>query len=435
MQCDKRERLFRKLWYLCNMPSRKLEATNSHAVLTFMAEYGRAYLASGGPTSRVEEAVSHLGRLHGYPTEVFATPTGIFVCCVDEQGQNHTTLSRIKESSINLGKLCWLESIFDDVCSRKITMGQANKILNTKIMSRANYPRWAALAAAFLSGFALSFPAFGNFIAALASGLIAMATWWVSGPGLKSRISSSIFRDFFGCVVTLGAAAACQVLMPAPFEAFSIGGLVILVPGLALTSAISELADQNLVSGTAKLMQAVLTLLALGLAYMLFQEMSDAMHIAAAPSAVNRPMSFLVSALGLALSVSCFGVIFNIPRKSLPWATLTGVLSWLILRAFSSTNYFVAASYLASLAVGVISLWCGQRFKIPSQVFSVPGILAMLPGMLALTSMRSFAMGQDSSGLNFAFRVMLTAGSIVFGLFTARMPFVFQASRPAKKTS
>lgn len=409
------------------MPN-KTNHTSIGAILTFMAEYGRAYLASGGPTSRAEEALAMLGRKLGYPTEVFATPTGIFVSCVDENGQNHTTLSRIKDGSVNLGKLCWLESIFEDVYSRKITLSQANKILNSKIVHKSPYPRQAAFLAAFLSGFALSFPAFGNMLAALASGLIAMATWWVSGPGLKSRISSSIFRDFFGCVITLAAAAFCQMLMPAPFEAFSIGGLVVLVPGLALTSAIAELADQNLVSGTAKLMQAVLTLLALGVAYMLFQDMSDAMGLVAAPSAINKPMSFGVSAFGLIVSVACFGILFNVPQRSLPWATLTGFFAWLIMRAFGNTNYIVAASYLASLAVGIISLWCGQRFKIPSQVFSVPGILAMLPGMLALTSLRSFAMGQDSSGIDLMFRVMLTAGAIVFGLFTARIPFVFKTS-------
>ena len=53
----------------------------------------------------------------------------------------------------------------------------------------------------------------------------------------------------------------------------------------------------------------------------------------------------------------------------------------------------------------------------------------MLPGMLALMSMRSFAMGQEQSGLDLMFRVILTAGSIVFGLFTARMPFVFRIGR------
>ena len=90
-------------------------------------------------------------------------------------------------------------------------------------------------------------------------------------------------------------AALCQILMPAPFEAYSIGGLVVLVPGLALTTAIAELADQNLVSGTAKLMQAVLTLLALGLAYMLFQNQILLFLVHLIISLNDHPMCLLPS--------------------------------------------------------------------------------------------------------------------------------------------
>jgi len=398
---------------------------NSGSILNFMAEFGRAYLSSGGPTSRLEEALSALGRKLGYPTEVFATPTGIFVSCVSPDGSAHTTLSRIKDGGINLETLCWLEGIFEDVYDRKITLTQANRILHSKVMKKPAYTLWQTALASLLAGFALSYPAFGRAGAAIVSGVIATATWWISGPGLKKRVSSSIFRDFIGCIVTLGMAAACQIVFPAPFEAYTIGGLIVLVPGLALTTAIAELADQNLVSGTAKLMQAVLTLLALGLAYLLFQELTASLGVEAMLASARRPQMALPVALGSAvISLGCFGVIFKVPPRSLIWSTATGILGWVVLRFFSGSQHIAIASYLASLAVGLVSLALGYRFKVPSQVYSVPGIIAMLPGMLALTSFRSFTMGQESGGIELAFKVALTAGSIVFGLFTARIPFV-----------
>jgi len=411
---------------------------NHAIVLSFMIEYGRAYLSTGGPTSRLEENLSILGRKLGYPTEVFATPTGIFVGCVDTNGENRTAMARIKDGGINLGKLCWLESIFEDVVSKKLSIDKANRILNGKTIHRSPYKLWHFVLASFLSGFALSYPAFRVFPAALASGAISTATWWIVGPGLSGKVASAIFRDFIGCTVTLGLAAFCQLMMPAPFEAYAIGGLIVLVPGLALTTAIAELADQNLVSGTAKLMQAILTLLALGLAYMLFHNLSESLHLLPDATMTNKPMGVSASALGVALSVACFGILFKVPPKSLIWSSLTGLLGWSILRQFNSTQYMAAASYLASLSVGMLSMWLGSTFKVPSQVYSVPGIIAMLPGMLALTSFRSFAMGEQSSGLELAFKVALTAGSIVFGLFTARIPFALLMSArwpiPQKKS-
>lgn len=399
-------------------------------LLEFCGEFGRAYLMSGGPTSRLEEYVGELGRDHGFPAEVFATPTGLFVSVVDKNGQHCTSLSRIKQVSMNLGRLCWLEGIFADIQKKKITLSQGLRVLKSKKVKEPTYKRWQSALAAFVGGFALSYPNYGRLRAAIASGIIAMITWWISGPGLKTRIQSSIFRDFVGCGVALGLAATAQVLTPGPFESFAIGALIVLVPGLALTSAISELADQNLVSGTAKFMQAILTLLALGIAYLLFTDLVSGLGIQPMISAERHPLSLSASAIGAAFGVTCFGIIFGVPRRALPGATATGLLGWTVFHQFDSAKLLVTAPFAASLAVGFVSMVLSQRFKVPSQTYSVPGILAMLPGMLALASFHTLALGNQTAGLELAFRVATTAGAIVFGLFTARIPFaLWQTTR------
>lgn len=397
-----------------------------------MAEYSRAYIASGGPTSRLEDALAALGRRMGYVSEVFATPTGAFVSVSDPGKPHQTLICRIKEGGINLERLCWLEGILNDLEAGKLSLHNAQRILGSHHLNRPTYGDALTLAAAFAAGFSLSYPAFGRGAPALASGLIGATTWWVTNPGLSKRISSSIFRDFIGCVVTLVLSAFFQLIFsqafgrPAPFEAFSIGGIIILVPGLALTTAIAELADQNLISGTSKFMQAMLTLLALGLAYLLFSDLSTSLGLTdTAISARKIPVNPIVAAGFLAISMMCFGVILKVPRKALAWAALTGILGWSTLGLLNASKYIATAPFLASLCVGLVAMTFGKRYRVPSQVFSVPGILALLPGMLALTSIQSFALGRESSGLELAFRVALTAGSITFGLFTARIPFAF----------
>ena len=118
-------------------------------------------------------------------------------------------------------------------------------------------------------------------------------------------------------------------------------------------------------------------------------------------------------------------MIFQVPRKALVWSTLTGFCSWSIFRFFQDSSYVTLASFIASTAVGVLSIGLGKIFRIPSQTFSVPGILALLPGLLALTSFKFLATGQDLGGVQTAFKVTMVAGSIVFGLFVARIPFSF----------
>lgn len=418
-------------------PSPTVNATLSiHQVLLFLTEYGSHYLGAGGSAARLEEAIAELGRKLGFQSEVFALPTGVFVSCISPNGETHTTIMRIKECSMNLGFLCALEEILADVYTQKLPLARAIRLLKSKNVHQSPYPPHTSVLAAFGCGFSLSYPAFGVFWAAVASGVITVLTWWISGPVLKRLLASPIFRDFGGCVIALTLSALVQVFLPGHIEACSIGALILLVPGLSLTTAIAEIADHDLVSGTAKFMHSILTLLALGIATMLFYDFSHRLGYGMPIHEKRWTAPVIISSIGIMTAVFCFGVLFKVPKRSLIWSTLTGVTGWFILHQFKDTPYFVSGSFFASLGVGFISLVLARSFKVPSQVYSVPGILAMLPGMLALTSFRSFALGEQGSGIELGFKVALTAGSIVFGLLSARIPialFEHQVRFPVRK--
>jgi uncharacterized membrane protein YjjB (DUF3815 family) len=291
--------------------------------------------------------------------------------------------------------------------------------------------------AAFAAGIASSYQAYQRIDAALVSGLITAFIWFVTRFLLKERISNPIFSDFIGAFLTLVLAACAHgLLAPTSIEAYAIGGIVLLVPGLALTTAIAELAEQNLVSGTAKFMQATLALLALGLAYLLFQQLSASMGLRSVlqPAAMKSTIEWL-SAIAIVVNISCFGVIFRVPPKALIWSTFTGLSGLVCFHALNDTRAAATAPYLAAVMVGFVSLVFGRLSRLPSQVYSVPGIVALLPGMLALNSFRYFASGDSGSGIGFTFQVAVTAVSIVFGLMTARVPFLLAEATQSKVAS
>jgi uncharacterized membrane protein YjjP (DUF1212 family) len=394
-------------------------------LLKFLTSYARRYLAAGGPTSRLEESLENFGRKQAFQTEVFATPTGVFFTCQQGQDAPTTSLARIRETGINLSELCKLERTLDDVISTKISLHTAQSIIDQGHTQTSPYSFAHFSFAAFIAGFVLSFDAYQSMRAAWVSGFITFVTWMVTSPGLRSYFPTSMFRDFLGAFLALAMAAIVNYFYPISIEAYSIGSLVLLVPGLILTTAISELAEHNLVSGTAKLMQGLLVLLALGLAYVLLHEASHALQIEGVlEGSKQKPRIFAISFLSVLTSVYCFGIIFHVPVRSLVWASLTGLAAWLALKGIQSTPLIVAAPFFASVTVGLISLSFGRAFRVPSQTFSVPGIMALLPGMLALSSFRYFALGLEETGMALGFKVAVTATSIVLGLLTARIPFI-----------
>ncbi len=392
--------------------------------LAFAVSYGRSYLAAGGPSNRLEDQIAQLAEGHGLRAEVYATPTGIFISVAKAEDHHpvYTAVGRIKEYLMNLNQLCLLEALMEDVAEGKVAPVAAIKILKASKFQKSIYTKIQKSLAAFTMGAAMSFSTFGRPWPAIMSGVISYGAFWITGPALSMFVESAIFRDFIASLFVLMAGTAAASLMGGPIDAFTIGGLILLVPGLVITTAVAELADQNFISGTAKLMKGLLTLMSIGMAYLIFHQF--------APSAPLRHTllpqgsgNFAVATACTAASLLSFSVIFQVPRKALVWAVATGLASWAVFTQFQNPQYSDVASFLASTTVGVLSLALGTRFKTPSQVYSVPGMLALLPGMLALSSFRSLVAGEGVGGIETAFKVALVAGTIVFGLFCARIPF------------
>lgn len=410
-----------------------LSPPRDRAILDFMLLYAKRYLASGGPTSRLEDSLLRIGALYGRLTEVFATPTGVFVTLNDPTNDDDpkTALLRIRDTGTDLGQLCKLERVFEDLLGGKLGLYAAYEALSSEAFLSQSYRTPHMMIAAFFAGVASSFQTYQRFDAAVVSGFITAFIWFFTIHLLKRKISNPIFSDFLGAFLTLVfAACAHGLLAPISIEAYAIGGIVMLVPGLALTTAISELAEQNLVSGTAKFMQATLVLLALGLAYLLFQQLSASMGLRSVlqPVALKARIEWL-SAIAIAVNISCFGVIFRVPPKALIWSTFTGLSGLVCFHALTDTRAASTAPYVAAVMVGLVSLGFGRLARLPSQVYSVPGIVALLPGMIALNSFRYFASGDSGSGIDFTVQVAITAVSIVFGLMTARVPFLIADAR------
>lgn len=418
------------------MSSVKPSPNSFESFSRFALAYGRHYLAAGGPSNRLEDQLATAAERRNLAAEVYATPTGLFMTVSSGDGaaaESHTVVARIKEYVINLNQLCWLETLLDDVINKKITYSAAYRILQTRRFKKPVFSFTQRSMAAFALGVAVSYPTYSDPIAAIFSGLITFGAFWIIGPLFAQQVQSGIFRDFIASFFTLFCATILHHFLKGDIDSYTIGAILLLVPGLTITTAISELADQNFISGTAKLMKGVLTLLSISIAYILFQELSFSNVSTNVANHTTTTRSLIPAGIGTIISVFSFSIIFQVPRKALIWSTGTGFLSWMVFRQFQNPQYYGLASFLASLTVGLVSLGLGSWFKTPSQIYSVPGVLALLPGMMALSSFRSFAAGSNDSGIQTAFQVTLVAGTIVFGLFFARVPFAITGNLLTRK--
>jgi uncharacterized membrane protein YjjP (DUF1212 family) len=169
--------------------------------------------------------------------------------------------------------------------------------------------------------------------------------------------------------------------------------IVMLLPGLALTVAMSEISARQLISGSSRLVEAVMNLLLLlfgaimgvSSAVLLWPMVSPS----TAPIVISAEKTW-PAVLLLALSLT---VVFNIPWRKAIWGLIACVIAFgsaqLTRQAFGT----VAGMFVGSLAVGLYSNCFARIAKAPSSVLSTQGILLLVPGSMTYMIMNQWFVG------------------------------------------
>jgi uncharacterized membrane protein YjjP (DUF1212 family) len=404
-----------------------VDSAKATSLVNFGVEAGERYLAAGGPTSRIEELLDQAGEVHKIHVETFATPTGIFISAVGPADKQPVTLiGRIRNSSTDLSELIRIEKIIESFVQNKISITDATEQINhPRLPHHQVWNQIVTYLSLFVLGAAASYVNYGSSLSALVSGLLCLAVGFLSGPLRQQMGWSGIFTDFLGSFFALVIAGIISVKINRPADSFAIGTLILLVPGLSLTNAITELAEQNFVSGTAKMMKSILILLAIGTAFLLVSDLSQLLlpGVDFNRWGLNKEQSFMTQLICQTLIIISFTGVFRSPYRYIPVTLIPGLLSWYVFHKLNYADFLVLSSFVPALTVGIISLILSRWLKVPSQIFSVPGILSLVPGMLALSSFYAATDPSGTGGGTVFFQVTIIASSIVFGLLTARIPF------------
>lgn len=126
-------------------------------------------------------------------------------------------------------------------------------------------------------------------------------------------------------------------------------------------------------------------------------------------------LSFFVAAF---LTAFGFGVLYNVPTRTLMAAGFAGAAGWIVYYFLSvqlDTHLFVGSG-VAAFLVAFLSQWFARRFRMPVIVFAIPGIIPMVPGGSAYNMMRAFVEGNIDLGLTYATDTFLVSGAIALGL-------------------
>lgn len=234
-------------------------------VLNVVTEVSCQMLKYGGEVYRAEESVRYICHYYGIEqVDVFAISTNIMVT-ITHGDECITKTRRIPYNQVDLTKVDMLNDLSRHICANRPEYADIQKRL-AEIEAIAPYrPMQKALAVALISfAFAMIFG--GTIWEGLVSctiGLVvsvAQMLWkkWEFNKFLQITMSSFLMTalSFFAMNVSGGELHAQPILA---------GGLMVLVPGLALTNCMRDMMANDFVAGLTKFAEATMTALATAL--------------------------------------------------------------------------------------------------------------------------------------------------------------------------
>lgn len=222
-------------------------------------------MKNGAEIYRVEDTVTRICKACRINyVEVFAMPTGIFVS-LDKGGKEDDTqtyIKRIKGANTNLSKISKVNQFSREFTTTDLSVDEGMKILKS-IDEEPPYPLPVRLlgAAMVCSFFCVVFGGSPiDFCVAFISGVTCY-----SFSALLTKLDINFFiRGFCCCGIAAFIALTAAASIPqASYDPIIIGSIMLFVPGVAITNSIRDFLSGDMVSGLARLAEALLTAVSL----------------------------------------------------------------------------------------------------------------------------------------------------------------------------
>jgi uncharacterized membrane protein YjjP (DUF1212 family) len=210
---------------------------------------------------------------------------------------------------------------------------------------------------------------------------------------LSSRYSylNSVLESIASFVVTVLAGILSIIFPQLNIGLTIVAAIIIFVPGLAITSALEEITNKSLVSGTAKLFDAIISLfkqffgVILGLTCLSFLTHFNIYN--------HRPETpYWVIFLAIPLFSLSLIPILQVRKKDLIAGILTGLVGFFV-PYFTAAAGVLFSTFMGTIAVVITATLISKYKHSPKTIFITQGVIMLVPGSKTLVCIHSFFAG------------------------------------------
>jgi uncharacterized membrane protein YjjP (DUF1212 family) len=393
-------------------------APTPDAVL-FVLRLGRAVHTCGYAAPRVEEIMTQAATRLGLEGQFFTTPTSIFAAFGPDERQR-TYLLRVEPGVVHLERLNRLDAVLAGVSQGRLApdegLAQVERIIHSP-------------------------PRYGARLTAIAYGVASAASARILGAGLRGVVVSGAIGVVVGLLGQLAGSRAGLRRVVVPLAAFlaatlaalaarlagpfspslaTLAGIIVLLPGLTLTVAMTEVSSDHLVAGTARLTGAIVTFIALGFGIAMGRRVVE-LALGVAPAGFATPLPPWSEGLAVLVAPLAFAVLLRAHPRDTGWILGAGLLTYAGGLAGARALGPELGIFAGALVAGVASNVYGRALARSPSVTLVPSLLLLVPGSIGFRSLGALLDREVVSGVEAAFRMVLMIAALVAGLFIANI--------------
>jgi len=399
-----------------------LTSTGEGETAALVLELARALHEYGTPAHHLEVALETVSSSLGLTAEFFSTPTSIMIG-FGRHPQQRVHLLRVEPGEPNLGKLALLDGIARDVVEGSIGAVEGLRRVNQVKAALKQWPDWLTILAYTLASGAIAcFLRVAVSDVAVAS-LLGLITGLISLSTAGSLTWRPVIEPMAAFAVTTVALAIDAFANTGNGFATSLAGLIVLLPGLTLTVALTELSTRHLVSGTARLSGAIVVFLGLGfglalgaqLGELLGLELRNLLGPEAGAWLSRAPLPPWAEWAALLVAPLAFTVLLKAAARDAGWIVLACAAAYLTARFAGAALGEELGAFLGAFIVSAGSNIAERQFRRTAIVTAVPGLLILVPGAMGFHSVASMVGDQYEDGIAMAFRVGFIGIALVAG--------------------
>jgi uncharacterized membrane protein YjjP (DUF1212 family) len=390
---------------------------NSTNPLDLAYEAGSILLENGAEISRVEETMRRIASHYGVEDEdLFVLSNGIIAT-----DKNYARSKFIPIKGASLDKVVAVNQLSREVEQNECSLEQLEQKLK-QIRAMKAKPAWEQILASALGSAAFCIIFGGSFMDCLASCIAGFALW-VYMLFVASKHLSRIVGNVTGGLL---ATSLCFVMfrlgLGDHLSNMIIGAIIPLIPGVAFTNGIRDMANEDYIAGITRLLDAMLTFfcIALGvaLAFMLDENIFGKMPVLEGLAADPQTSSYTVQLIAAFVGTVSFAALFGVPRQYYFDAGFCGMIGWLLYLVLNRHTAMSPAEvvFCATALVTLTALLQSTARKCPITVFLICGIFPLVPGAGIFWTSYNIVSEHLADALQSGFSALKATVAIAFGI-------------------